>query len=289
MKNPLSSSYSEKENTDLLIKALDGSRQALNDLIQLHQSFIYNVAWKMTNEETDAADLTQEVLIKVITKLSSFNQKSSFRTWLYRIVVNEFLQTKRKPREYQFKDFDDFSRKLDEIPDSRPTAEEELELKEFTREARIRCMSGMLMCLTREQRLIYILGNLFKIDHNIGSEIFQVSKQNFRVKLSRARKELHSFMNKKCGLVKEINPCRCSKKAKTLYNKGVLTEDTFRFKPSYSKKIADYAATVYEEVSDVLDQKYIEFYQEHPTKEDFGTETVITEIINDKNIKQFFG
>jgi RNA polymerase sigma factor (sigma-70 family) len=288
MKNPLSNSYSEQENLNLITKATQGNRKALEDLVKLHQPFIYNVAWKMTNEESDADDLTQEVLIKVITKLSSFSQKSSFRTWLYRIVVNEFLQTKRKSREDQFEDFDDFGKKLNGIPDSLPTPEEALILKDFTREAKLRCMSGMLMCLSREQRLIYILGDLFEINHTVGSEIFKVTPDNFRKKLSRARKELHNFMNQKCGLVNKNNPCRCSKKAKTLYNKGVLTEATFRFKPAYVNQIAEYAESTYEGVSDALDKKYIEIYQQHPTKEDFGSETILSEIINDKNLKLFF-
>jgi RNA polymerase sigma factor (sigma-70 family) len=145
MKNPLSNSYSEQENLNLITKATQGNRKALEDLVKLHQPFIYNVAWKMTNEESDADDLTQEVLIKVITKLSSFSQKSSFRTWLYRIVVNEFLQTKRKSREDQFEDFDDFGKKLNGIPDSLPTPEEALILKDFTREAKLRCMSGIIL------------------------------------------------------------------------------------------------------------------------------------------------
>ncbi|MDB4286152.1 RNA polymerase sigma factor [bacterium] len=288
MNNPLSITYSESENVVLVSRSLDGDRDALDVLVKLHQPFIYNVAWKMTNDKDDALDLTQEVLIKVITKLTLFKGQSAFRTWLYRIVVNEFLQTKRRAKEDQFADFNDFATKLDGIPEATPSPEEELELKEFTREAKMRCMSGMLMCLSREQRLIYILGDLFGIDHNIGSEIFKVSRENFRKKLSRSRKELHNFMNNKCGLVNTNNPCRCSKKAKGLYEIGALTEDKFRFNEPFRNKISNYAESVYEEVSDTLDKKYVDFYREHPTKEDFGSETVISKILNDKEMMRFF-
>ena len=72
-------------------KVLEGDSKALDKLVDIHQAFIYNVAWKMTHSNEDALDLTQEVLIKVITKLSTFKRKSAFRTWLYRIVFNEFL------------------------------------------------------------------------------------------------------------------------------------------------------------------------------------------------------
>ena len=160
MKNPPFKPYSESENIKLVSKSLNGERQALDELIKLHQPFIYNVAWKMTNDSDDAMDITQEVLIKVITKLVSFEGKSAFRTWLYRIVVNQFLQTKRKAKEDQFADFNDLDNKLNAIPDSNPNAQEKLEQREFTKEVRTRCMSGMLMCLTREQRLIYILGDI---------------------------------------------------------------------------------------------------------------------------------
>ncbi|MEO0341781.1 MAG: sigma-70 family RNA polymerase sigma factor [Bacteroidota bacterium] len=96
MKNPLAKSYSEEHNRSLVSRALEGDRKAMDELIHLHQPFIYNVAWKMVDDPNDALDLTQETLLKVITKLAQFKFSSSFRTWLYRIVVNEFLQSKRR-------------------------------------------------------------------------------------------------------------------------------------------------------------------------------------------------
>lgn len=145
-------------------------------------------------------------------------------------------------------------------------------------------MSGMLMCLTREQRLIYILGDIFGIDHNVGSEVFDISKQNYRIRLSRARTELHNFMEHRCGLIKKSNSCRCSKKAKALREKGILTEDSFVFNIGYKAKIAEYVEANYNEAREAIDAKYVSFFREHPSKDDFGAETVISEIINDKNM-----
>ena len=81
MKNPLSNNYSEEENLILIDKVQEGDSTALDKLVNIHQSFIYNVAWKMTHSNEDALDLTQEVLIKVITKLSTFKRESAFKTW----------------------------------------------------------------------------------------------------------------------------------------------------------------------------------------------------------------
>jgi RNA polymerase sigma factor (sigma-70 family) len=284
MNNPLAPFYKESNDLALVSKSLEGDRTALDSLIRLHQPFIYNVAWKMTNDEDDALDLTQEVLLKVISKLSTFKGKSSLRTWLYRIVVTEFLQTKRKAKEDQFESFDDFSTQLNSIPNPELTAEEEIEQDHRTKTARFRCMSGMLMCLTREQRLMYILGDIFKIDHIIGAEIFNLSKENYRVRLSRTRKEFHAFMNNQCGLVNTENPCRCSKKAKAMEAAGRMCTNEKLFDKTYYATISKYAESVADEVADLIDRKYIEFYRSHPSKSDFGAETIISEIINDKEI-----
>ena len=279
---------SEDQQQLLLSEALNGNKKALNGLIALHEPFIYNVAWKYTNNPEEAKDLTQEVLIKVITKLSSFKGNSSFQTWVYRIVVNQFLQTKRRPMEDRWESFDHFSTELNSVPSPDLSPDEEIEKELRTHTARTRCMSGMLMCLTREQRLIYILGDVFNLDHNMGAEVFGITPQNYRVKLSRTRKEFHAFMNQQCGLVNKSNPCRCSKKAKAMEAAGKMQVDEKLFDPEYTSTISAYAEGIADEVADLVDKKYIEFFQQHPTKEDFNAETVINEIINDENLHKYF-
>ena len=288
MKNPLSKNYNISKDKELIIKAINGSKKALNDLIIIHEPFIYNVAWKFTADQNEASDITQEVLIKVVTKLSTFKAESSFRTWLYKIVFNEFMQTKRRPMEETWDNFEDFANKLNAIPSPELSYEEEQENLLRTKTAKTRCMSGMLMCLTREQRLIYLLGDVFNIDHNLGADIFEISKDNFRKKLSRTRKDFHSFMNQQCGLVNTDNPCRCSKKGKAMEAAGRMQTNAKLFDPKFSATILEYAESVGDEVSDLIDRKYIEFFQAHPTKKDFDKETVINELINDSNYNQYF-
>jgi len=288
MKNPLLKENTEDSSINLVTKSVGGDKKSLNELITRHEPFIFNVAWKYTGNEDAAKDLTQEVLIKVITNLSSFKGKSSFKTWLYRIVVNQFLQTKRKPMEDRWLNFDDFANQLNAIPSPDLTADEKIEKELRTKTARHRCMSGMLMCLTREQRLLYILGDVFKIDHTIGAEIFNLTKENYRVKLSRTRKDFHAFMNQQCGLVKKENPCRCYKKAKAMEAAGKMKTNEMLFNEKYYTTISKYVNNVADEVSDIVDRKYIDFFQKHPAKSDFGTETVINEIINDEQLNKYF-
>ena len=282
--NPLSKNYSEDKNRVLVQKSLSGDKHALDTLIRLHQPFIYNLAWKMVHDSQDAKDLTQEVMIKVITKLSQFSFKSSFRTWLYRIVVNEFLLSKRKNREDRFPSFQQYGEQLDAVPNPDLTIEEEIELRELSKEMQVRCMSGMLMCLNREQRLIFILGDTFGINHKLGAELFEVSPQNFRIKLHRARKELYNYMNNKCGLINKSNPCRCPKKAKALKQMGMLNEQKMEFNIATRTRIMDYVETEYENLRLSIEDKYTELYRTHPAKDDFEKETIIDEILEDELI-----
>src|SRR6266481_6429334 len=87
------------EDRTLVARTRAGNREALGELVQRHQGWIYNIAVRMLSHPQDAEDATQEILIKALTRLSSFEGRSSFRTWLYRIVVNHVLNMKRGRRE----------------------------------------------------------------------------------------------------------------------------------------------------------------------------------------------
>lgn len=193
--NPFEVSYDNSTDLLLIDEALKGSSESLEQLIKRHQHYIYNVALKMVLSPFDAEDITQEVLIKVVTKLSQFEGKSDFRTWLYKITFNHFLRMKKYWLEETIVSFENYGNELQNIKDVELTKEEKIAKVELIKEAKFSCTMGMLLCLNREQRLVYILGEIFEADHNIGSELLDISKANFRKRLERARKDLYQFMN----------------------------------------------------------------------------------------------
>src|SRR6266478_10245447 len=83
------------EDRALVARARSGSREALEELVRRHQGWIYNIAVRMLYHPHDAEDATQEILIKAVIRLASFEGRSGFRTWLYRIVVNHVLNMNR--------------------------------------------------------------------------------------------------------------------------------------------------------------------------------------------------
>jgi RNA polymerase sigma factor (sigma-70 family) len=230
--NPLTDSgASDPEDRELVRHAQGGNRQALEQLITRHQAWVYNIVLRMVYLPQDAEDATQEILVKLITKLSTFVGKSSFRTWLYRIVVNHVLNMKRGRADAAAWTFARYGDSLDatpdlDLPDPRSVP---ADVQLLVDEARIGCTSGMLLCLDREQRLIYILGEIFGVTDIVGAELLEISRENFRQKLARSRRDLHNFLHDKCGLVNEANPCRCAKKTQGFMEAGFVDPQNLLF------------------------------------------------------------
>jgi RNA polymerase sigma factor (sigma-70 family) len=275
-------------DNDLITNALGGSKTALEHLLKRHYGFLYNVALRFVLNPTDAEDLTQEVMIKAITKLSKFNSQSNFRTWLYRIAFNHFLNSQRRSLETVVTDFDDYGKALDDIVNIELSDHEEAELKDKIEEAKIGCMTGMLLCLNREQRLVYILGEIFEIESKTGAELLEMSADNFRQILSRARKDLYHFMNNKCGLVNEQNPCRCPKKTKGFIQAGWVNEEKLQFNTGFTKKIATVAIEKANQCDSLMEEKYASLFKDHPFYDKETAFELIKNLLEDKSLKSIF-
>ncbi|MCZ8343082.1 MAG: RNA polymerase sigma factor [Leptospira sp.] len=243
---------SSVEDPVVLRGAMNGDQKQLELLLSKHQDFIYNIALRLYLNPDDALDATQEVLIKVFTKIKTFQGNSQFRTWLYRIVVNHFLNSPKK--------------KFESIQYLEPSYEEtESDFSEDeVEEVRILCATAMLMCLSREQRLIYIIGEIFHADHKLGAAIFSTTPANYRVKLHRAREDLKNFVSGKCGLVNEKNPCRCPKKTRQMVKLGLVEKNKFRFLASYTSKVQDLVQRKRTSIRSEIEIKMKDLFQNSP-------------------------
>jgi RNA polymerase sigma factor (sigma-70 family) len=235
----------------------------------------------MVHHPEDAKDATQEVLIKLFTRLSAFDGRSSLRTWLYRIVVNHLLNMKRSRAESRGITFEEYGHALDSTPDAElpDTQAVPADVQLLIAEARIGCTTGMLLCLDRDQRLIFILGGIFGVSDVVGAELLELSRDNFRQKLSRARRDLQNFMQDKCGLVNTANPCRCARKTRGFITAGHIDPNNLRFAQERVIRIRDVAARVSDEITG-LDAAYAEVYRDHPFQNSPDFVAAMTELIN---------
>jgi RNA polymerase sigma factor (sigma-70 family) len=265
MVSPFDDNMTNQEiDLNLVTKAVNGSREDLEALILRHQSWVYNIALRMVCDADDAKDITQEILIKVLTNLATYNaDKASFRTWLYRIVANHVINHKKSNYKYGTLNFDDshFSIIPDENPGNSP--EERLLIQEL----KISCYIGSLLCFNPRDRLVFILGAMLSVPDTVGSEVMEISRVNYRKILSRSRKKLFDYMHGNCGLLDPKNQCHCTKKIKGAIRMGLLDSNKIVFHNVNVKKINEMIDHKIEEVDSFWDRKMDEFirrFQEHP-------------------------
>jgi RNA polymerase sigma factor (sigma-70 family) len=256
----------ESSDINLVELAKNGDRAALEKLVLRHQAWIYNIAVRMVFQPQDAEEVTQEVLIKVITKLSTFKGQSKFRTWLYRIAANHVLNMKRRSAEHSVTTFADYGAAIDSIPDAELPDPKSVPvtLPILIEETKNSCTIGMLLCLDRKQRLIFTLGVILGVSDSICAEVLEITADNFRQCLARARRDLHSFMNNQCGLVNTNNPCRCPKKTRSFIEHGHVDPHRLLFAAEHVERVRDVAGDTIREIEDVVEHQHVALYREHP-------------------------
>ena len=243
----------------LVSLAQSGDMSALDALIRQHQSWVFNLALRMVWRRDVAEDATQEILIKAVTHLGSFEGRSKFSTWLHRIAINHLLNVQKSEMEQKAMTFTDMGASLDEVIDNDLPHGAIL----LVEEARLGCITAMLMCLDRRQRLAFILGEVMGEDSATSAAAMEIKPDHFRQLLSRARRDLYQFMNEKCGLVNKSNPCRCARKASGFMQNGWLDPANLRFTNDRIAKVEKAAPDHLREL-EALDQQHASLYRDQP-------------------------
>ncbi len=223
------------ENENIVIQeAINGNRHSLETIISFLQSNIYNLAVRFLWNPLDAQDATQEILIKIITHLSTFKGNSSLKTWAYRIATNYLINTKKSISEKNCFSFNEFSEYIksgfDQIEYNLPDRDL------LTLEVKLSCSTALLLCLTREQRTAYLLGEVFELESSDGAYVTNTTAENFRKRLSLAREKIRSFMQGHCGLVNAENPCRCHKRINNGIESKRIVQGQLKFADKFTEK-----------------------------------------------------
>lgn len=203
---------------DLARLAIDGDQAALDLVVRELQRDIYGLSLRMLWNKEDAEDATQEILVRIVTRLSQFDFRSRLRTWAYRVAVNYVLDVKKSAIERLHLSFERFADTLTSGLDVEGPSDTEQSV--LIEEVKVGCTLAMLQCLDRPHRLAYILGEIMELSGPEGGEILDISPDLFRKRLQHARAAVVSFTKSYCGLVSDHAPCRCNRQVASAVKDG---------------------------------------------------------------------
>ena len=217
----------------LAARARDGDGEALVALIGRVQDDVYRLSLRMLWHPQDAEDATQEILFRIVTSVATFRGESTFRTWALRVATNHLLNIRRSRIEKQALTFDAFGKDLadglaDPADASAPRADE-ADQRLLEEEVKIGCTQAMLLCLDRDERIAYVLGDVFELRSDEAGEVLGIEPAAYRKRLSRARGRVRQFMEDHCSLVNTDAPCSCARRVRPAIGRGRINPENLLF------------------------------------------------------------
>ena len=203
----------EKKITSALIEqAVAGDRTALEAVLLSVRDPVFNLSLRMLGTFHDAEDATQDILIKILTHLSSFRGDSAFSTWAFRIAVNHLRDYKKHMFAHAALHFELYGADIAQAQlDGLPDLSQDVDRSLLAEELKLSCTNVMLQCLDEESRCIFVLGTMFRVDSRTAGEILDMTPEAYRQKLLRARRKMAEFLSDYCGEYGG-GACRCQRR-----------------------------------------------------------------------------
>lgn len=205
--------------------AQQGEGAAVEEVLLSVQDKIYNLAHRVLVNPDDASEATQEILIQLLTKLSTFRAESAFSTWAYRIAIRHIMSAKKLRDRDPGLTFEMFAADLETglVADPPEAPDQALLLNEL----RVSCTMAMLLCLSMDLRLAYVLGDVFELDQSEASTILELEPATYRKRLSRARADVIAFTSRHCGLVGTETKCSCPRRLPAALEAGRVQRGSY--------------------------------------------------------------
>jgi len=169
-------------------EVLNGKTNAYSHLVDRHKDNVFNLAFRICGNREEAEEVAQDSFLKAFRSLNGFKMKSSFATWLYRIVYNTSISNIRSKRKDHVS-IDDFPSGAKETIGCDTSDEEETKYREGL-------VNLALTKLREEDRAIVTLYYYEELSTDEISDITGVGKSNVKVRLFRARKQMSEIIEK---------------------------------------------------------------------------------------------
>ncbi len=186
-----------------------GKTYSIEDIFKETSSYIYSLSYRLTGSRDEAGDLMQETYLRAMQKLHQVRDAGNPLPWLRKICLNIFLDKNKKSgarygmKETVFPADDHY------IASNELTPEQEVVFDEDVQKIRSQCYSILSSTLCLNQRIAFVLVDIFRLDADEVSEIMNRSRSSVKSLLFRAREKMSRRLSPSCGLVDPDNICRC--------------------------------------------------------------------------------
>ena len=179
------------EELRLIERVLRGDADAFEPLVLENQQRVYNVALRITGNEADAWDASQEAFLRAYKSLKDFRGESRFSTWLYKLAGSAAIDLIRRRKDAQLVSLYDEEESIPELPDERFAPETELEKKELRQNVR-----RALALLPADYRRILTLRELGGLSYEELGEELGLEAGTVKSRLARARQRLCTLLSR---------------------------------------------------------------------------------------------
>ena len=176
----------ENISRDIIAKAARGDIEAFEDIYRKTSTFVYNVAFRITNNSEDADEVTQDVFMKIYRHLKNFNSLSSLNTWTYRITVNTAINRLKAEKKHT-------DGKADYDPAAQAVSQKEEIRNNIDSKERV---SVLLSALNPDQRACIVLREIEGLNYKEIAQALRININTVRSRLKRARQRLLAFAKK---------------------------------------------------------------------------------------------
>ena len=175
------------ERVDQLVaQTKAGNREAFTELVEMFSERIYNLGLRILKNSDDAADVLQETFLAVYEKIDSFDGRSNFFTWLYRIATNFALMKLRKGKRTVYTD-QDMEEHYDN-PDKIQIHEwQDFPLRDMLNEEFRKHLDLAVDRLPEIYRSVFLLRDVENLSIKEASKILGITESNVKIRLKRAR------------------------------------------------------------------------------------------------------
>ncbi|MCL2485825.1 MAG: RNA polymerase sigma factor [Endomicrobia bacterium] len=172
----------------------DGHLNAFESIITKYKDKVFNIAFSFTSNYSESDDIAQNVFLKVYSNLDSFEEKSAFSTWLYRITVNECYNGLKKRKKNTISLETEVAGKEDiSLKDVLADPKADLEKNSLSVETQ-NIIRKALQELPEKYRMIVTLRDIEDISYEEIAQIMKISDAKVKVWLFRARNKLKEII-----------------------------------------------------------------------------------------------